>query len=134
MLKLWGDLPRLWGDLPRLSRRGKPHGTSKRTAGVLWVDETPRLPAKLRGSGVGRRVARLMRRRQQEFRFACQVATPDNPSTLPISDDNSPIDSNMEPEAGPLKIFNWNDYLWPKVAKDFGKDTGSTSRSRLLTT
>ena len=63
-----------------------------------------------------------------------KVATPDNPSTLQISDDNPPIDSNMEPEAGPLKIFNWNDYLWPKVAKDFGKDTGSTSRSRLLTT
>jgi spermidine/putrescine transport system substrate-binding protein len=53
-----------------------------------------------------------------------KVATPDNPSTLQISDDNSPIDSNMDPEAGPLKIFNWNDYLWPKVAKDFGKEYG----------
>ena len=53
-----------------------------------------------------------------------KVATPDDPSTLPISDDNSPIDSNLEPEAGPLKIFNWNDYLWPKVAKNFGKEYG----------
>lgn len=53
-----------------------------------------------------------------------QLASPDNPVTLPVSDDNAPIDSNMEPEAGPLKIFNWNDYLWTKVSKDFGKEYG----------
>ena len=53
-----------------------------------------------------------------------KLARPDDPVTLPVSDDNAPIDSNMEPESGPLKIFNWADYLWTKVTKDFGKEYG----------
>lgn len=55
---------------------------------------------------------------------AVKLARPGDPVTLPISEDNGAIDSNMEPEAGPLKVFNWNDYLWTKVTKEFGKEFG----------
>ena len=53
-----------------------------------------------------------------------QLARPDNPVTWPIYDDNPPIASGLEPEKGPLKIYNWNGYLWPKIIKDFGKEYG----------
>jgi spermidine/putrescine transport system substrate-binding protein len=52
------------------------------------------------------------------------LARPDNPVTWPLFDDNPPIASGLEPEAGPLKIFNWNGYLWPRIKKDFGKKYG----------
>jgi spermidine/putrescine transport system substrate-binding protein len=50
------------------------------------------------------------------------LARPDNPVTWPIYDDNPAIASGLQPESGAtLKIYNWEDYLWPKLAKDFGK-------------
>ena len=39
-------------------------------------------------------------------------------------DDNPVIESGLEPEAGPLKIYNWNGYLWPRIKKDFAKEYG----------
>jgi spermidine/putrescine transport system substrate-binding protein len=53
-----------------------------------------------------------------------KLASPSNPETLPISDDNPPIDSGLEPEAGPLKIYNWSEYIWPRVVKDFAEEYG----------
>lgn len=52
------------------------------------------------------------------------IGTPDNPVEQPIFDDNPPIESGLEPEPGPLRIYNWADYLWPKVLKDFAKEYG----------
>ena len=51
-----------------------------------------------------------------------EIASRENPSTLPISDDNPPIESGLDPESGPLKIYNWADYIWPKVVKDFAEE------------
>jgi spermidine/putrescine transport system substrate-binding protein len=51
-----------------------------------------------------------------------KVASPDNPVSLQLFDDNPPIDSNLEPEAGPLKIFNWDEYIWPRVVKEFAAE------------
>lgn len=51
-----------------------------------------------------------------------EVASRENPSTLPFSDDNPAIESGLEPESGPLKIYNWADYVWPKVVKDFAAE------------
>ena len=48
-----------------------------------------------------------------------RIGTPDNPVTQPITDDNPPIESDLEPEAGPLRVFNWADYIWPRVLRDF---------------
>ena len=50
---------------------------------------------------------------------AIQIASPSNPATLPLSDDNQSIESGLEPEKGPLKVYNWDEYVWTKVLKDF---------------
>ena len=41
--------------------------------------------------------------------------------TLQTFDDNPPIASDLEPEAGPLVIYNWEQYFWKKVLDDFSK-------------
>ena len=53
-----------------------------------------------------------------------ELARPDNPVTLPLFDDNPPIEPGLEPEAGPLKIYNWIEYIWKKKLKEFGKEYG----------
>jgi spermidine/putrescine transport system substrate-binding protein len=53
-----------------------------------------------------------------------KIASPENPETLPLFDDNPPIESGLEPEKGPLKIYNWDQYIWPRVLKDFSKEFG----------
>ena len=53
-----------------------------------------------------------------------QIGTPENPVTQPIFDDNPPIDSDLEPEAGPLRIYNWADYIWKRVLDDFAEEFG----------
>jgi spermidine/putrescine transport system substrate-binding protein len=52
------------------------------------------------------------------------IGTPDNPATQPIHDDVPAIGSGLEPEPGPLRIYNWADYLWPRVYKRFGEEMG----------
>ncbi|HEY4621982.1 MAG TPA: spermidine/putrescine ABC transporter substrate-binding protein, partial [Gaiellaceae bacterium] len=52
------------------------------------------------------------------------LARPDHPVTHTLYDDNPMIASGLDPEAGPLKIYNWNGYLWPRIKKDFGKEFG----------
>ncbi|HYF12090.1 MAG TPA: spermidine/putrescine ABC transporter substrate-binding protein [Actinomycetota bacterium] len=52
------------------------------------------------------------------------LARPDNPVTLALTDDNPPIDDGLSPEAGPLRIFNWNDYVYKKVLKRFEDEFG----------
>lgn len=53
-----------------------------------------------------------------------QVGTPSNPVEQPLFDDNPAIASGLEPEAGPLRIYNWADYLWPRVYKRFAEEFG----------
>jgi spermidine/putrescine transport system substrate-binding protein len=49
-----------------------------------------------------------------------QLARPDNPVTLPLYDDNPPIDDNLPVEEGAtLKIYNWVDYIWKKPIEKF---------------
>jgi spermidine/putrescine transport system substrate-binding protein len=55
---------------------------------------------------------------------ALELSRPDHPVLQPLFADNSAIKAGLEPEAGPLKIYNWNGYLWPKLMKDFGKEYG----------
>jgi len=53
------------------------------------------------------------------------LARKDNPVTWPIYDDNPLIQSGLQPETNAtLKIYNWEDYLWPRIAKNFGKEFG----------
>ncbi|HUF59562.1 MAG TPA: spermidine/putrescine ABC transporter substrate-binding protein [Actinomycetota bacterium] len=53
-----------------------------------------------------------------------RFGTLENPVTLQTYDDNPPIDSNLEREAGPLVIYNWELYMWKRVLKDFAKKYG----------
>ena len=53
-----------------------------------------------------------------------RIGTPENPVEQPLFDDNPPIESGLEPEAGPLKLYNWADYIWPRVIKDFQEEFG----------
>jgi len=53
-----------------------------------------------------------------------RFGTPSSPVTLQTYDDNPPIDSNLEPEAGPLVIYNWEQYFWKSVLRSFGKKYG----------
>jgi spermidine/putrescine transport system substrate-binding protein len=53
-----------------------------------------------------------------------QLARPDNPVEWPIFEDNPPIESGLEPESGTLRIYNWNDYLWPRILRRFEKEYG----------
>lgn len=52
------------------------------------------------------------------------IGTPDNPAEQPIYADNPPIESGLEPEPGPLRVYNWADYIWPRVLKDFAAEYG----------
>jgi len=49
-------------------------------------------------------------------------ARPDAPVTLPIHDDNPPLEDGFEPEYGAtLKIYNWEEYLWPRIVDEFAE-------------
>lgn len=50
------------------------------------------------------------------------IGRPDKPVKQPFFDDNPPIDSDLEPEAGPLRLYNWSDYIWTRVIKDFSEE------------
>ena len=53
------------------------------------------------------------------------LARPDRRVTLPLWED--PIASGMQPETGgEFTVFNYPDYIYPKVLKDFGKKYGVT--------
>ncbi|MDH4353897.1 MAG: hypothetical protein OEW41_07935, partial [Actinomycetota bacterium] len=57
---------------------------------------------------------------------AYPLARPDDPVTLPIFDDNQPIESGLEPEkADALRVLNYADYMAPGVMKDFQKKYGA---------
>jgi spermidine/putrescine transport system substrate-binding protein len=55
---------------------------------------------------------------------ALTLARPDSPVTLPITDANPAIADGLSPEAGPLKIFGYNDYIYKKVRNGFGDRYG----------
>jgi spermidine/putrescine transport system substrate-binding protein len=47
------------------------------------------------------------------------LASPENPVTWPITADNQPIAAGLEPERNAvLKLYNWTDYIYKKVAVD----------------
>lgn len=56
--------------------------------------------------------------------YDIEIATPNNPVKLDLYDDNPPIESGLDPEPGPLKIFNWADYIYLRVIKDFAAEYG----------
>ncbi len=48
------------------------------------------------------------------------IASPDNPVTWPIPDDNKPIADALAPEKGAtLKLYTYADYVSPDAVKSF---------------
>jgi spermidine/putrescine transport system substrate-binding protein len=47
------------------------------------------------------------------------IAAPNDPVTLPLSEDVPAIGDDLPLEKGPLKIYNWNDYVYKKVLNKF---------------
>jgi spermidine/putrescine transport system substrate-binding protein len=43
------------------------------------------------------------------------IGTPDSPVTQPLSDANAAIASGLDAEAGPLRVYNWAEYINPDV-------------------
>ena len=98
---------------PREARFGRREFVGRSAGGIVGLSSLSTILAACGGgNGGGSSAADL------------QLARPDNPVTWPIYDDNPPIASGLEPEKGPLKIYNWNGYLWPRIMKDFGKEYG----------
>jgi spermidine/putrescine transport system substrate-binding protein len=53
-----------------------------------------------------------------------KIASPDNPVTWEIADDNQAIGDGLSPEAGPLLLYNYADYIGPAVVKAFEEKYG----------
>src|SRR5918994_6693841 len=50
------------------------------------------------------------------------IGTREDPAKQPLFDDNPMIDPGLEPEKGPLHLYNWSDYIYTRVLKDFEKE------------
>jgi spermidine/putrescine transport system substrate-binding protein len=58
---------------------------------------------------------------------ALEIPAPDNPVQWPLSEANPAIDSGLTPERGStLRIYNYADYLSPRMMKDFEAEHGIT--------
>ncbi|MGI8575471.1 MAG: extracellular solute-binding protein [Egibacteraceae bacterium] len=52
------------------------------------------------------------------------IGSPGNPVQQPLFDDLPAIESGLDPEAGPLRIYNWADYINVDTLKAFRKEFG----------
>ncbi len=50
------------------------------------------------------------------------LASPGNPVELPLYDDIPAVADGLPQEAGPLRVYNWNDYIYKKVIKQFQEE------------
>jgi spermidine/putrescine transport system substrate-binding protein len=52
------------------------------------------------------------------------IGSPGNPAEQPLFDDLQPIESGLDPEAGPLRLYNWADYINKPTLDKFAEETG----------
>ena len=121
MAALQGPRPRRGRGVPRTrSAPGIDRRTLLRNAALLGIS-VPTLNALL--AACARRTDGQWRQRRVGG-GALQIATPDNPVTWDITDDNPIIDDGLSPEAGPLLLYNYADYIGPGVVKSFEAQYG----------
>lgn len=53
-----------------------------------------------------------------------QLVSPQNPQTLPLHEDVPAIADDLPLEAGPLRVYNWDDYVYKKVLNRFQDEFG----------
>jgi spermidine/putrescine transport system substrate-binding protein len=56
------------------------------------------------------------------------IATRENPLTLPLTSGNAAIKSGIQPEKGPLLIYDWAEYLSNDVVKSFEQKYGVSAQ------
>jgi spermidine/putrescine transport system substrate-binding protein len=96
---------------PRESRYGRREFIGRSAVGLVGLSSLSTLLAACGGSDGGSGAE-------------LQIATPGNPVTQPLFDDNPMVASGLEPESGTLRIYNWNGYLWPRIKTNFEKEYG----------
>ena len=52
---------------------------------------------------------------------ALPLPRPDNSVTWAVTPDNPPVAEGRRPERGPLRLYNYADYIWPGLVKKFEK-------------
>ena len=52
------------------------------------------------------------------------IGSPGNPAEQPLFDDRPPIESGLDPESGPLRLYNWADYINKPTLDKFAETTG----------
>lgn len=97
------------------SRRGWPWGRRVGRREFLRMSGGAAMAAWLAACGGGQTTTSGVR---------VKIGTPQNPVTQPLYGDNPPIDSGLEPEAGPLRVFNWDQYIYRRVLNDFSEEFG----------
>lgn len=53
------------------------------------------------------------------------IGTRENPVEQPLHDDVQGVESGLEPEDGPLRVYNWADYINPAVLESFTEKFGA---------
>jgi spermidine/putrescine transport system substrate-binding protein len=94
-------------------------------AGVLAGCENTTTPVGEGGGGPTGRAAKLVVARPVGP-GGLPLPRPDNAVTWAITDDNRPIPEGRPTERGPLKVYNYADYLDPATLKKFGRRFGTT--------
>jgi spermidine/putrescine transport system substrate-binding protein len=108
---------------PRESRYGRPEFLRRSAAGLVGLSSLSTLLAACGGGNNAEVVPPELK-----------LASPDNPVTQPLFDDNPMIASGLDPESGTLRIYNWNGYLDPKIKKSFAKEYGVKVEETFFTT
>lgn len=77
------------------------------------------------GAGVGIPLLAACSSEGSSSAQALDIPSPDNPVEWPLSKANPAIESGLQPEAGStLRIYNYADYLSPRMVKQFEADHG----------
>jgi hypothetical protein len=82
---------------PRESRYGRREFLGRSAVGVVGLSSLSTLLAACGGGNNGAFTPP-----------ALNLASPENPVTQPLFDDNPMIASGLDPESGPLRLYNWN--------------------------
>src|SRR3990170_7557898 len=53
-----------------------------------------------------------------------ELVSPKNPVTLPLHEDVPAIAEGLSLESGPLRVYNWDDYIYKKVVNSFKEEFG----------
>lgn len=112
---------------PAPRRRGVPHGGTRSVVGwgSVQLDRREVLKKALAAGIALPSLVSLLAACGDELYTSGDfvIAAPERPVTWPIATDNEPIESGLAPAGGgTLRLYNYADYLSPRVLKNFEKE------------